>query len=301
LQGLFSKRYEKALSAKKIPFPTFSRVLRTRLAMVCRDHAEYYEDFGTYSDTMRDAVGALRKAYGKESLRVQDEKKGGDRNASGFEDFIVYAYPHHVLDALEAFYRLLPDPSQHPFQAELNGVLAEEGSPWRMTDGHMYMVDSRFLDALRRESEENMRREGFLGAHEEFQDARSYLQAGNADDAIHKANCAFESALKSVLNQKEGTADQLLKKLREETDLLNGVPEETQKAIVSTVLQGLPVLRHKIGGHGQGPDALDVPLAFGDLAVNLSASYIKFLADLKKELSPPRKSPPAVEDDEIPF
>ena len=152
------------------------------------------------------------------------------------------------------------------------------------------MVDSRFLDALKDQAEEEMKREGFLGAHEEFRDARSYLQAGATDDAIHKANCAFESALKSLLNQREGTANDLLNKLREETDLLDAVSPEAQKVIILKVLQGLPVLRHKIGGHGQGAEPANVPRAYGDLAVNLAATYIKFLLDLKKEHGPAPKT-----------
>lgn len=290
MEGLFSKRFKKALTAKTIPFPSFSRTLRKRLAMTCRDHNEAWGPFGDYTDTEDETVLALKKTYGKDTLRVQDEVTNGDRDATGFDDFVVFAYPHHVLDALEAFYRLLSDGKKHPFQVELNAVLTEEESSWRMSDDRIYMVDSRFLDALKDQTEEEMKREGFLGAHEEFRDARGYLQAGDADDAIQKANCAFESALKSLLNQREGSADDLLKKLREETDLLDGVPNEAQKAIVSKVLQGLPVLRHKLGGHGQGAKPIDVPRAYGDLAVNLAATYIKFLLDLKKELAPAKKA-----------
>lgn len=301
MHGLFSKRFHTALQQKKIAYPSFSRVLRKRMAMVCRDHMVSWESYDGGSDTEDEAVLALKKAYGRDALRVQDEESGGDREATGFADFLVFAYPHSVLDSVEAYYRLLPENRQQAFQAELNSILSEESAAWRMSDGRMYMVDSRFLDSLKDQQQDEMRREGFLGAHEEFVDARSYLQSGDVDDAIHKANCAFESALKSLLNQREGTADDLLKRMREETDLLDGVPEQAQRAMVSKVLQALPVLRHKVGGHGQGAEALNIPRAYGDLAVNLCATYIKFLLDLKRELAPPNEAPLIDEDDEIPF
>lgn len=299
MEGLFSKRFKKALREKAIDYPSFPRHLRKRLAMICSEFSETDYWQGSTED---ETLDALKKTYGTDSLRVQDEETDGDRAAESFEDFIVFAYPHLVLDALEAFYRLVPS-DRHPLQERLNAVLEEEGSPWRMSDGRMYQVDSRYLDALKSQTEDEMRREGFLGAHEEFMDARSHLQAGDADDAIQKANRAFESALKSLLNQREGTAGDLLKRMRSETDLLDGIPPEAQKAMVSKVLQGLPILRHKIAGHGQGTDPVDVSRAFGDLAVNLAASYIKFLLDLKKELAPKaEEEPDRIEiDDDIPF
>ena len=71
-------------------------------------------------DTENEAVHALKKAYGKDKLRVQDEQKRGDRDTTGFGDFLVFAYPDPVLDALEAYYRLLP-------------MTANNISRWRLT------------------------------------------------------------------------------------------------------------------------------------------------------------------------
>lgn len=300
--GLFSKVFQKAIENKVIPYPSFRRNLRKRLAMTCRDYNEAYGMDGDFINTEDEAIYALKKAYGTDSLKIQDQDTRADREAAGFGDFLVFTYPHQVLDALEAFHNLLPDSRRCLFQKEVNSVLSEENSPWRMSDGRMYLVDSRFLDARKEQVEQEMKREGFLGAHEEFRDAQCFLQAGEADDAIHKANRAFESALKSLLNQRQGTAADLLKKLREETSLLDGVPDEAQKAIIATVLQGLPALRHKLGGHGQGDEPIEVPRAYGDLAVNLAAAYIKFLLDLKKEMAPPEKAKAVGSDDEeLPF
>ncbi|MGB4035532.1 MAG: hypothetical protein WBH41_00905 [Limnochordia bacterium] len=282
--GLFSRRFKRALDNRQIPYPSFSRQLRNRLAKICQDH-EVWSSVGYYDHTTTtlEVMSALKKAYGKDVLLVLDEKTAAQRDAKEFKDFMEFSYPHCVLDALEAFYRLLPDDRTQAFQVELNQVLDEERSPWRMTDGRMYLIDSRFLDALKDQAEEEMKRHGFLGAYEEFRDAREHLQAGDIDDAIHKANCALESVLKSLLDEREGTAGDLLKKLRTKTRLLHAVPDEAQKAITSCVLQGLPALRHKLGGHGQGAHPIDIPRAYGDLAINLAAAYVKFLLDVKKE------------------
>lgn len=303
MEGLFSKYFKNPIETKTIPVPSFTRALRRRLSMICSDYCEELGSFEDSTDTEIEAFIALKKAYGRDTLRVQDEMTNESRDATGFDDFLLFAYPLFVLDAIEAFYRMLSDRNKHSFQIKINAVLTEEDSPWRLSDGRMYLIDSRFLDALKDEVEEEMRQEGFFGAYEEFKDARSNLQAGDVDDAIHKANCAFESALKSLLNQKEGTADDLLKKLRNKTDLLGTVSDEAQSAIASKLLHGLPILRHKIGGHGQGSEPVYVPRAYGDLAINLAAAYIKFLLDLKREftLAPNTEKHYEVENDDVPF
>lgn len=148
--GFFSKRYKDALANKKLPHRSFGRALRKRLAMVCRDPSEEWGSSSwDYTNSEIEAVEALKKAYGKDELRVQDEPSGGHRAASDFSDFMVFAYPHHVLDALEAFCCEVPDPKRLGLQANLNAILEEERSPWRMADGRMFLADDRFVAALK--------------------------------------------------------------------------------------------------------------------------------------------------------
>ena len=71
MEGLFSKRLKKALEKRTIPYPSFSRNLRKRLAMKCRDHNEF-ESFGDYAETKTEALSSLERTYGTEILRVQD-------------------------------------------------------------------------------------------------------------------------------------------------------------------------------------------------------------------------------------
>ena len=307
MQGLFSKRYKKQIDNKTITYPSFNRPLRKRLSMICNQYNEWHDNaFDGPSDTQDETVIALRHAYGEDQLMIKEDDDSLKTEAKNLDQFIIWAYPHRVIDALEAFYRLLPSSSNNAFQQEVNAVLTEESSPWRIIDGHMYMVDSRFLDALKDQIENGLRLEGFSGAHEEFQDARSHLQAGEFDVAVLKANRAFESTMMSLLNQSSGTADDLLKRIKGNTDLLNDIPVDVQSVIVTKVLQGLPILRHKIAGHGQGSKPVKLKRAYGELAVNLSASYVKFLIDLKSEQKQPIIEPPIKEivydeNDDCPF
>ncbi len=56
-----------------------------------------------------------------------------------------------------------------------------------------------------------------------------------------------------------------------------------QKVIVGKVLEALPVLRHNLGGHGQGESPVDAPRSYGNLALNLAATFVTFLLVLKQD------------------
>jgi hypothetical protein len=72
MEDLFSKRLKKALEKRTIPYPSFSRNLRKRLAMKCRDHNEF-ESFGDYAETKAEALSSLERTTGQKyfGFRIQ--------------------------------------------------------------------------------------------------------------------------------------------------------------------------------------------------------------------------------------
>ena len=58
------------------------------------------------------------------------------------------------------------------------------------------------------------------------------------------------------------------------------------------VLKALPFLRNKLGGHGQGAAVVDIPPAYGDLAVQIAAAFQNFLITKHLERSPAPVPPP---------
>lgn len=296
MEGLFSKRFS---IWHELPHLTFSRTLRRRLAKLCASYDN--EDWNAPRETY-EALDALRMAYGLDELRVQDVENSGQRDATDFHDFLEYCYPTGVLDAIEAFLVHMGQ-RRDELQERVNAVLQEEGSHWRFWNDQAYLLDSQFADVLKERVADELQAAGFGGACDELTDARHHLAGGEADDAIVSANKAYESALMSLLSVDEGTADDLLKQLRRER-FLDGIPDVAQKALVTKVLNALPVLRHKLGAHGQGAATRRPPRAYGELAINLSVAYLKFLLDLQRNQDPPVTLPetePRGDDDEIPF
>ena len=134
---------------------------------------------------------------------------------------------------------------------------------------------------------------------DEFSQARNDLTAGDYKGAIHNACKSFESLLKEVLQRESGNAGELIRTLRQ-TDFYDDVPEDMRRAFGDSVLMALPFLRNRLGGHGQGPDVVEVPREYAELAVNVAAAFIVFAVQ-KRPTSVAKEGEPQVTEDEIPF
>jgi len=220
------------------------------------------------------------------------------------EQFVQECFPAQLLDLLELTRQVLDAEKRVAFQAEMNNAFEEEGCPWRIADTQFFQVDSQFLSqAVMARTHELLTTEGFMGALEEFREARTELQSGDHKGAIHKACNSLESALKTILKRQDGTASTLIRKFLEQ-GFCNDLPAETTKSMES-VLMALPTLRNKLGGHGQGENTVDVPRPYAELAIHIAGSLIQFVVskslpqEASKEEEPP--STTGLSDDDIPF
>lgn len=131
---------------------------------------------------------------------------------------------------------------------------------------------------------------GFEGASEEFLKAYEHYRKGRHGEAMTEALKAFESTMKTICD-KNGwsyrggdTAKALINVV-----LSNGlVPKymETHLAGVRQTLEaGLPTVRNKNSGHGQGLLAKKVPDYFAGYALHLAATNIVFLVEAHEALN----------------
>ena len=132
--------------------------------------------------------------------------------------------------------------------------------------------------------------QGFEGARDEFMQAFAHLRRGDTKSAIVEALKAFESTMKAICTQKgrgweydagKATAKDLIAILLKQG--LIPASLETQFANFRGLLEsGVPTVRNKNGGHGQGPDPIEVPRELAEYAIHLTASNIVFLVGLVK-------------------
>lgn len=195
-----------------------------------------------------------------------------------------------VLDTLEmvfAWLRTVGTEEQETFRAKINGVLELHGCPWRLSDGEFFKLDGDFMGALlTATAHESLVANRFAGAAQEYAKARQHLGSGEAADAIFYAGKSFESVLKVLTGVEHANADRLIKEMLAQ-GYFDDLPEGARSSFGEQVLKTLPSIRNRFGGHGQGASVVEIPQAYGELALQLAAAFHNFLVTKHLQRHPP--------------
>jgi len=166
----------------------------------------------------------------------------------------------------------------------LNRYFQERRFGYRVERGLIIRIDTEFLhQEVVRPALGLLQKAGFEGAEEEFLRAHEHYRHGKGRDALVAAGCAFESACKTVLEARgvacgpKDTAAKLVDKVFE-NGLVEGYLRSHFSSFANMMKSGLPTMRNKSGGHGQGvspePPLPDYFVAFG---LHQAAALVVFL------------------------
>ena len=175
--------------------------------------------------------------------------------------------------------------------SELNQHFQEHtlGYRYQYPPGEIVRMDSQYLHAEAVEPAVSLLYdEGFSGASDEFLQAHKHHREGNNKAAISSALNAFESAMKTICDirgwkydAQKATASALIRTLLDN----NLIPSEMQShftGLRTTLEGGVPTIRNKFAGHGQGSEPVEVPDYLASYALHLTASNIVFLVEAHK-------------------
>lgn len=168
---------------------------------------------------------------------------------------------------------------------ELNERLKEHGLGYQFESNEIIRVDSEFLHSEAvKPALTVLRGAGFRGANEEFLLAHEHYRHGRHKECLVDSLKAFESTMKAICKlrgwatQSGDTAKALIA-----TCLSNGLLPpylESQFSSLRSLLEsGVPTVRNKNGGHGQGADPVVVPEYLARYALNLTATTVLFLVE----------------------
>jgi hypothetical protein len=257
--------------------------------------------FATACMTLRRELGLGRLVDVRKRVRTMADTETRDL-CNEFTVFFENCEPKHVLDSVEIIMHFIKE-------AEQSGLLDDECNASTVTDE----INTRFLGhrvGFQYQSGQIVVQTNkllhsdvttpaltllgdpvFTGANEEFLKAHEHYRYGRYSECLIDCNKAFESTMKIVCELRKwpyattDTAKNLI-----DVCLTNDlVPTFTQQQLTSlrTLLEsGIPTIRNKKAGHGQGVDRHDVSPQLARFALHLTGAAIVLLVESHKADSP---------------
>lgn len=207
-------------------------------------------------------------------------------------DIIELTFKHILYTVAEEPWSFGLD-DEEPQQAidELNVRFRESGIGYQLEADELVRVDSQFLhsEAVKPTLQILGVNPSYEGVNDEFLSAHEHYRHQNYKECLNECLKAFESLMKTihtkrgwVFNQND-TAKKLINGC-----LVNGlIPGYMQNEFLSlrSLLEsGIPTIRNKEGGHGQGHEVTTVPEHLASYALHLTASTLLFLAKCDENL-----------------
>ena len=221
-------------------------------------------------------------------------------------DYLLKANTEDAIDLIETTFRfvdrIIRSVDQYERQrlrlddpdyaiAELNHRFRENGIGYEFIDGEIIRIDSKYIHAQAVKPALHLLQnagDGFTGPLQEFLDAHERYSKGEYKDAIFSACKSFESTLKAVCTVKgwpfdphHDTAKSLLEKVFAE-GLIPTYLQTEFTSLRSILESGVPTIRNKTSGHGQGAVPISIPGHFAAFVLHLTASNIVFLIECLK-------------------
>ncbi|MBF8002965.1 hypothetical protein IZT72_00005 [Pseudomonas brenneri] len=170
---------------------------------------------------------------------------------------------------------------------ELNARFREAGLGYELIDGRIIRVDSQFLHSeVVKPAIGFLNAEIFAGARDEFLGAYEHYRHGNHEEALVDAHKAFESTMKIILTENKtpyapgATANKLVLACTQ-AGLVPAYNEAQLTSVSNVLISGIPTLRNRNAGHGQGETIRTVEPEVVAYGLHLTAAAIVMLAGLE--------------------
>ncbi|MCY4552808.1 MAG: hypothetical protein OXC79_03965 [Candidatus Poribacteria bacterium] len=174
---------------------------------------------------------------------------------------------------------------------ELNYRFREHGVGYQYKSGKIIKVDSQFIHSEAIKPALIMLSDPmYKGANEEFLKAHEHYRKGRYKECLNECLKAFESCLKTICQKrnwqyddKRSTAKGLIQ-IVFDNGLIPSFMQSHFSALKSTLESGLPTVRNRQAGHGQGSTQVIVPEYIAAYALHLTASNILLLANADQDM-----------------
>lgn len=168
---------------------------------------------------------------------------------------------------------------------ELNTRFREHGVGYQFESGEIIRVDSTYMHSeVAKPTLSLLWDERFAGANEEYLKAHEHYRHGRNKECLTDCLKAFESTMKIICSEKgwvynqTDTASKLIN-VCFENNLIPSFTQNQFSSLQNLLTTGIPTIRNKVGGHGQGKVPQKVDDELTRYGLNLTGSNIIFLIE----------------------
>lgn len=276
--------FRKRQKASRLVYDKFTSLTRQKIQYQFIDfNREFQTPDGGIGDNLWELQGLLLRCHGWDKLRIYEE---GKMVPAEIRKFLLACSKDHLFDSLEIYHDLLKTDEYPTFEENINSIFSMDNIGYEYKEGKITPIISEYLhEKVIAPALSLLREAGFEGPLEEFEEAIKFFRQDRYADAIHNANNAFESTLKTVLDKKEGDPKDLINELIRK-DIVEPY-YEGHLDYLRKLLLCLPITRHKKGAHGQGKDKKEIGKSYAEFALHLAGTFIVFLIKRYNETLPP--------------
>lgn len=303
ITDLFSKR-QKRLKGEVPEVFTYEEIpnkLRVQVIHIIKD-ALYGLSTGVIQyefDTYKEINNILCREYGKFKLI---ENNSQDPSVLLFDFFLTTKKLEEVLDVIELTFQFITsvkkNRKQHNvyvhnfnFEAsryveELNHRFKEAGVGYSFESGQIIRIDSTYMHSeIVIPTLKMLSANLFDGANKEFLKAHEHYRYRRNAECLNECLKAFESTLKIILkaknvefDSKRDTAKKLINTFITK-GLISSYSQTQFSSLINLLESGIPAVRNRNSGHGQGNDQHLVNDGITRYGLNLTATSILFVVE----------------------
>jgi hypothetical protein len=246
-------------------------------------HDTLCREYGLF--TLRESRGSYFEKVANYFLELNDSEKALDIIEITFK-----VIDNHVRENQHGIFygsKMKPDDAI----AELNQRFNEHGIGYQFESGEIVRMDSKLVHSeVVKPALAFLQEKIYAGANDEFLRAHEHYRHKRYKECLNECLKSFESMMKAICKKRRwkysetDTAKPLL-----DICFKNGLVEPFWQShftgLRATLESGIPTVRNKTSGHGQGTDLTNVPPSIASYVVHLTATILLFLANAEKDLS----------------
>jgi len=237
----------------------------------------------------------LCKEYGVFSLK--QNKWDDDHN---YEKIILEYILHtqdfeQVLDIIELFFKYFYDNNKKELTekafSEINARFKENGVGYTLEAKQILRIDSQIIHSdIVKPTINILNQSIYSGANEEFLKAHEHYRNNRNQECLNECLKSFESVLKAICDKNNWTYNQndtanKLITICFENSLIPDYLKSQFTSLQSLFTSGVPTIRNRNSGHGQGVEQRSVTNEMTSYMLHLTATNILFLTKQEEQLN----------------